>query len=171
MRISIRWFDPAHEVRHGEDKRAPESVPLAHDVYPHVWSIVRVLAGDGAQLITGAASERDGSIMFESSVGSLKVDARCGRNAGTRERKISVILEGGGTAGLDFTEEPGAAWLGRTTLPVDPRWGTAPRPVMAEVQAFLQQISSPMRNPQWAHLAANCVDSVTGAEALAAMLR
>jgi predicted dehydrogenase len=169
--ISIRWFDPAQEVRHGEAKLASDSVPLAHDVYPHLWSIVRVLTGNGPQVITDAVRERDGSIMFRSSVDSVKIDARCGRNAGARERKIYVVFENGEDASLDFTQEPGAARLGRTMLPVDPQWGTTPRPAMAEVQAFLLQISSSIRNLLWPHLAANSVDSVVGAEALAAMLR
>jgi predicted dehydrogenase len=168
--ISIRWFDPVHEVRYGEDKRAPDSVPLAHDIYPHLWSIARVLTDNGLQVITRAAREFDGSIVFESSAGSVKIDARCDRNASARERKISVVFQDGEIAGLDFTGEPGIGWLGREALSSDPQWGTTPRPAMAEVQAFLLQTSSPIRDPQWPHLAVNCLDSVTGAEALDAAL-
>jgi predicted dehydrogenase len=170
-RISIRWFDPVHEIRHGEDKRASVSVPLAHDIYPHLWSIVRVLTGNTLQIITRASKQFDGSIMFESSAGSVKIDAQCGRNAGARERKINLVFQNGEVASLDFTHEPGTAWLGSAMLPTDPQWGKTPRPVMAEVQAFLMQISSPIRDPQWSHLAANCFDSVIGAEALDAILR
>jgi hypothetical protein len=169
-RISIRWFDSAHEVRYGEDKRASVSVPLAHDIYPHIWSIVRVLTDDRLQVITRASREFDGSIVFESAAGSVKIDTRCGRNGSARERKISLVFQDGEIAGLDFTREPGVAWLGSAALPPDPRWGTTPRPAMAEVQAFLLQISSPIRDPQWPHLAANCFDSVIGAEVLDTML-
>jgi hypothetical protein len=41
---------------------------------------------------------------------------------------------------------------------------------MSEVRDFLAQLSSPARDPQWPHLAANCLDSVAGAEALSSRL-
>lgn len=166
MRISIRWFDPAHELRHGESKRADDSTPLAHDIYPHIWSIVRVLTGGGEQTIAVALKRTDGSISFESSAGPVKIDAQFGRYAVARERKINLVFQDGGTASLDFTQEPGEAMLGDAVLPPDPLWGKTPRPAMAEVADFLTQISSPVRDPEWPHLAANCLDSVIGAEAL-----
>jgi predicted dehydrogenase len=165
-RMSIRWFDPVHEVRYGATKRADDTTPLAHDLYPHVWSIVRVLTGAGVQIIVDASKQADGSISFQSSAGAVKIDARCGRHAGARKRHIIVVFQDGETAGLDFTEEPGTATLGDAALPPDPLWGKTPRPAMTEVRDFLAQISSPVRDPQWPHLAANCLDSVTGAEAL-----
>jgi predicted dehydrogenase len=166
VRISIRWFDPAHELRYGESKHADDSTPLAHDIYPHIWSIVRVLTGAMQQDIASASKHTDGSISFESSAGPVKIDAEFGRYAAARERKIDLVFQDGGTAGLDFTQEPGTAWLGNAALPPDPLWGKTPRPVMAEVADFLTQISSPIRDPEWPHLAANCFDSVIGAEAL-----
>jgi predicted dehydrogenase len=166
VRISIRWFDPAHELRYGESKRADDSTPLAHDIYPHIWSIVRVLTGAMQQNIASASKHTDGSISFESSAGPVKIDAQFGRYAAARERKINVVFQDGGTAGLDFTQEPGTAWLDNAALPRDPLWGKTPRPVMAEVADFLTQISSQMRDPEWPHLAANGFDSVIGAEAL-----
>jgi predicted dehydrogenase len=165
-RISIRWFDPAHEVRHGESKRADDSTPLAHDLYPHIWSIVHVLTGGPAQIIAGASKLADGSVSLESSSGPVKIDACCGRYAGVRERNVSLVFQDGGTAGLDFTQEPGTAALDHAALAPDPLWGKTPRPAMAEVQDFLTQISAHARDPKWPHLATNCFDSVVGAEAL-----
>jgi predicted dehydrogenase len=165
-RISIRWFDPVHEVRYGESKRADDSTPLAHDIYPHIWSIVRVLTGSVQQKIASASKHIDGSISFESSAGPVKIDAHFGRFAGARERKINVVFQDGETAGLDFTEEPGAATLGDAALPPDPVWGKTPRPAMVEVEDFLTQISPSERDPEWPHFAANGLDSVIGAEAL-----
>jgi predicted dehydrogenase len=165
-RISIRWFDPAHEVRYGESKRADDSTPLAHDIYPHIWSIVRVLTGGMQQNITSASKHTDGSISFQSSAGAVKIDARFGRFAGARERKINLVFQDGEKAGLDFTREPGEAMLGGAALPPDPLWGKTPRPAMAEVADFLTQISLPVRDLEWPHRAANCLDSVIGAETL-----
>ena len=169
-RIALRWFDPAHEMRHGESKHASNSTPLAHDLYPHIWSIVRVLTGCTAQTIDSALAQADGSISFESAAGVVKIDTRCGRYSAARERKIDLVFKDGGTAGLDFTQEPGTAMLDNVPLPPDPLWGHTPRPAMAEVQEFLARVSSPARDPAWPHSAVNCIDSVNGAEALQAKL-
>jgi hypothetical protein len=91
-------------------------------------------------------------------------------NAAARERKIDLVFQDGGTASLDFTQEPGSAMLGGIALPPDPLWGKTPRPAMTEVAEFLTQISSSERDPEWSHLAANCLDSVIGAETLLSRL-
>lgn len=169
-RISVRWFDPVHEVRHGEAKRADESTPLAHDIYPHIWSIVRVLTGAAEQMVTRASKQVDGSILFGSMAGGLDLDVHCGRNALARERKVNVLFQDGATASLDFTQEPGVARLGRTKLPPDLRWGKGPRPAMGEVRDFLAQVFSSARDQKWPHLAVHCLDSVIGAEMLQSTL-
>lgn len=170
-KITLRWFDPAYEVRHGESKHADDSTPLAHDLYPHIWSIVRVLTDCAEQTIVGASIQADGSISFESLAGAVKIEVGCGRYSAARERMIALVFQDGGTASLDFTQEPGAAMLDGVSLPPDPLWGQTPRPAMAEVQGFLTQVSSPTRDLAWLHLAANCFDSVAGAETLHSKLR
>ncbi len=170
-RIAIRWFDPAHELRHGESKRVDDSTPLVHDLYPHIWSIVRVLTGCAEQSIGDASTQADGSIAFKSTAGAVTVEARCGRYSAARERKIGLVFQDGGTASLDFTQEPGEALLDNVSLPPDPLWGQTPRPVMAEVREFLTRVSSRTYDPVWSHLAVNCCDSVVGAEALYSKLR
>jgi predicted dehydrogenase len=169
--ISIRWFDPANEVRHGESKKTDTRTPIVHDLYPHIWSIVRVLTGSVRQGASSASVQSDGSVVFESLTGSVAVRADCGRNAASRERRIDLAFRDGGSASFDFAQEPGVAMLDRTALPPDPRWGKSPRPAMAEVMDFLKQVSSPSRDETWPHLAANCIDSVTGAESLNGQLR
>ncbi|MCX7309039.1 MAG: Gfo/Idh/MocA family oxidoreductase [Afipia sp.] len=169
-RIALRWFDPAHEVRNGESKHANDLTPLAHDLYPHIWSIVCVLTGCTEQTIGIALTQADASIAFASSAGDVKIDTRCGRHSAARERKIDLVFEDGGTANFDFTQEPGSGTMDNVPLSPDPQWGTTPRPAMAEVQEFLKQVSSPVRDPAWSHSAASCFDSVTGAEVLHAKL-
>ena len=165
-RIALRWFDPAHEVRHGESKHANDLTPLAHDLYPHIWSIVCLLTGCTEQTIDIALTQADASIAFESSAGDVKIDTRCGRHSAARERKIDLVFEDGGAASFDFTKEPGRGTMDNVPLSPDPQWGLTPRPAMAEVQEFLKQVSSPVRDPAWSHSAASCFDSVTGAEVL-----
>jgi len=164
--IEIRWFDAAHEVRHGERKAAYNRTPIVHDVYPHIWSIVRVLTGCDQQVIEDGSRIQQHNLSFRSWALGVRVLAYCGRLAGARERKIKLDFCDGGTASLDFTEEPGRGSLDNAPLPSDQRWGIEPRPVMAEVRDFLEQVSSPLPDRTWPHLAENCIDSVIGAEAL-----
>lgn len=171
VHISIRWFDPANEVRHGETKQTDTRTPIIHDLYPHIWSIVCVLTGCDRQVTSSASVQPDGSVMLETLAGAVVVRANCGRGAAARERKIDLAFRDGGSANLDFTQEPGVAMLDRVALSPDPEWEKSPRPVMTEVMDFLKQIALPQRDDTWPHLAANCIDSVTGAEILNRQLR
>ena len=168
--IEIRWFDAAHEVRYGERKAADKQTPIVHDVYPHIWSIVRVLTGCDRQVIEDGSRIQQHNLAFRSWALGVRVLAYCGRQAGVRERKIKLDFRDGGIASLDFTNEPGQSRLDNAPLPSDPRWGIEPRPVMAEVRDFIEQISSPLPDRTWPHLAENCIDSVIGAEALDVLL-
>jgi predicted dehydrogenase len=166
IRISIRWFDAGNETRYGEAKQLDDTTPIVHDVYPHVWSIVRVLTGSGEHKANVVSARADQSVSFELIAGSAKIEAHCGRRAEIRERKIDVVFSDGSSASFDFTHEPGKGILDGASLPSDPAWGTTPRPVMAEVREFLEQVFSASRNREWPHLASNCIDSVVGAEVL-----
>lgn len=169
--MAIRWFDPAQEQRYGEIKTADHSVPLAHDIYPHIWSIVRALTDCEQQTIVDAKTSSDGTLSIASTAGAISVESACGRNAMARERTAQVTFQNGGVATLDFTEEPGRLTRDGIALPPDPLWGKTPTPAMAEVKEFLHLTSQPTRDPIWPHLAANCVDSVVGAEILQGRLR
>ncbi|MBI3699897.1 MAG: Gfo/Idh/MocA family oxidoreductase [Afipia sp.] len=168
-RIAIRWFDSAGEVRYGEAKRADNSVPLVHDVYPHIWSILRVLIGPATA--TGySAKEAGGVTRIALSMDQINVEALLGRGARARERKISIAFADGGSADLDFTDEPGTSSVDGVWLKPDPGWPAALRPVMAEVKEFLRQASLPSPDDAWPQRAANCLDSVIGAEVLNSQL-
>jgi predicted dehydrogenase len=169
-RIEIQWFDPAHEVRHGERKRSDGKIPIVHDLYPHVWSIVRVLTDCDRQIIVSAAKQLQHRLSFHSSAFDVMVAAQCDRRADARARKVDLAFRDGGSASLDFTEEPGYAMLDHVPLARDSSWGKEPRPVMAEVRDFLDQISLQSYDKTWPHLAENCIDSVIGAEALDSLL-
>lgn len=165
-RISIDWFDPAHEVRYGEIKQTNNATPLAHDVYPHIWSLVNVMTGCARQTVVTVSKQTADSISFKLLADSVVVYVRCGRRAPMRERKINLNLKDGGEASLDFAQEPGIGMLDKLILSPDPLWGKGPRPAMAEAEDFLRQISATVRDQKWPHLAVNCLDSVAGAQAL-----
>jgi predicted dehydrogenase len=166
LRMSIRWFDAGNEIRYGEAKQIDDATPIVHDVYPHVWSIVRVLTGCDEYKANVVSARADRSVSFELMAGSAKVEAQCGRRAEIRERKIDIVFSDGSSASFDFAHEPGKGILDGASLPSDPAWGKTPRPAMAEVREFLEQVFSVSRNREWPHLASNCIDSVVGAEFL-----
>jgi predicted dehydrogenase len=164
--IAIRWFDRDQEYRYGEIKRADHSTPIVYDIYPHIWSIVRLMTDYTEQRVTGVSVPKAGVVSFQSQAGGVMIEAECRRSAQTRERIIQVKFSDGGLASLDFAHEPGISTLDGIPLPADPLWGSSPTPLMAEVKEFFNQISLPSRNPKWAPLAGNCLDSVVGAETL-----
>jgi predicted dehydrogenase len=165
-RISIRWFDPDQEQRYGEIKRPDHSTPLVHDVYPHIWSLVRAITDCTEQIIESVSMNAIGGISIKSLAGDVSVAADCNRSAKARERSIEITFPDGRMAALDFTQEPGVSTLDGAPLEPDPSWSTGLTPVMAEIREFFTQIALPARNANWAPLAENCLDSVTGAEIL-----
>ena len=164
--IAIRWFDVDEEHRYGEIKRTDHSIPIVHDVYPHIWSIVRTLTGCTEQRIKNASMREVGTVSIDSRAGGVIVEAQCRRGAKARERTILIRFLDGGAAVLDFTTEPGTSTLDGVPLPPDPMWNKGPTPVMAEMKEFLNQVSLLSRNLNWTSLAGNCLDSVAGAETL-----
>jgi predicted dehydrogenase len=164
--IAIRWFDPDHDWRHGELKRPDHSTPIVHDIYPHIWSLVRAITDCTEQRIESVSASRGGGISIKSLAGEVAVDAECNRSATARQRSIDITFRDGGRATLDFTQEPGISTLDDVPLQPDPSWGTGLTPVMREIWEFLDQTSSPARKAKWAPLAKSCIDSVTGAEIL-----
>jgi len=107
-----------------------------------------------------------GGISIKSLAGDVSVAADCNRSAKARERSIEITFPDGRMAALDFTQEPGVSTLDGAPLEPDPSWSTGLTPVMAEIREFFTQIALPARNANWAPLAENCLDSVTGAEIL-----
>jgi len=164
--IAIRWSDADDEYRYGETKLVDRSTSIIHDVYPHIWSIVRSLTDCTQQKIKNVSMRESGAISIETQAGGVIVEAQCCRGAKARERKIAIRFLDDGSATLDFTQEPGIATLDGILLPSDPLWGTGLTPVMAEVKEFLNQVSLRSRDPEWGPLAENCLDSVAGAEIL-----
>lgn len=165
-RISIRWFDPDKEQRYGEMKRTDHLVSLAHDIYPHIWSIVKALTDCEHQIIVDCQSIGAAYMSVMSQAGEVSIQSECGRNAQARERLVQIDLKNGDVVRFDFTEEPGHLARNGIALPSDPLWGKTPRPVMAEAQEFLRLASNSSVDTNWPHLAARCVDSVVGAEIL-----
>jgi predicted dehydrogenase len=164
--IRVRWCDPEQEIRYGEEKRANHSAPLAHDLFPHFWSIIYALTDTKEMDIDEVTRYPNGAVRFSSRAELVRCDALFHRGADARVRFIEVAFADGGVATIDFTQEPGVSTCDDAALPVDPTWGTAPRPLIREVSRFFECIANPSDDGGWPQLASNCIDSVAGAEIL-----
>jgi predicted dehydrogenase len=105
--IEFLWHDPILEERYGELKRPDQSVSIALDVVPHLWSILRVLVSADANLtmVLADVSCGGGEIEIEFKIGSARGTARLSRCAARRGRSI-LLRANGASAKLDFSEDP-----------------------------------------------------------------
>lgn len=162
-RITISWFDPAEEVRYGEIKRTDPTHSKAHDLYPHVWAVLTALTGKRRHDVGNVAWMPGGIVEFETRSGTVPALTQLSRRADRRARIVSVQLEDGASAVLDFSHEPGTITLNGVTQNADPSWGQGGTPLMVEVRAFLDAAEGKGACPQRAD---ECLGSVVGAEML-----
>lgn len=167
----VIWHDPNAEVRYGEIKQPDFSTPKIHDVFPHIWSILRVLFPNAAVVVEDAQCEADGAAVVLLSVNGIQFRIMLDRRANERSRRIELALADGGTADLDFTVEPGSPHLDGVVCPSDPEWGKLPSPLTLELAAFLGSIDRPGDTHLFPTMARNVVDSVHAACTAAAKLR
>lgn len=166
--IEIDWLDPAEELRYGERKRADIGVSKAHDLYPHIWAILSKLTGKREFTVGDVAWKSGGLVQIDIAVAGVKATAHLSRRAERRVRMISVGFADGGSASLDATVEPGTVVIDGAVRESDPHWGAASRPLLNEVRGFFSAIES--GSSDWPQLAHHCLDSVAGAERVAAAL-
>lgn len=167
-RIATTWFDPAEEVRYGEVKRTDPTHSKAHDLYPHVWAVLTVLTGRRDHDVENAAWMPGGIVEFKTRSGEVPALTQISRRATSRARIVSVQFEDGGSAILDFTQEPGTITLNGAVQNADPCWGQGGTPLMIEVRTFLAAAEGRETCPQRADA---CLGSVIGAEVLEMKLR
>jgi predicted dehydrogenase len=154
--VSLDWFDPVVEFRHGGEKRRDPYTSIFHDILPHVWSILRVLTQAEATQTRGVAV-RGLQVELELSIVDTEVVVRMDRHAERRLRRISIDMTEGGNVQLDFTIEPGRAILDGVRQEECQDWKRMPSPVAGELRAFRDAITSGIEP---VHAASLCIDSV-----------
>lgn len=163
----VRWFDPEFDSRYGTAKFADLSTHKVHDVFPHIWAILRVVVpGESVTVLDSEARPR-GAVSAQLRCGETRVVAEFGRRAETRRRQVTLGFADGGSAELDFTSEPGSVTVDGRPQPSDPGWDASPRPLTAEITGFLGAIGDPAAAEAWPLHARRCLDSVTCAAQLA----
>lgn len=164
VKAQLTWFDCETETRYGAVKRADVTVSKVHDVFPHLWAILRVLFSKHAVEVVDVKSLEHGDAELILGVGDISVRAHISRRAPARSRCIEVEFNDGGAARLDFTVEPGKVSIDGHGFASDPDWGRTMTPLAAEVSSFLAVIKDTSRASNWKCLARNVVGSVVGAE-------
>lgn len=167
----LTWLDPETEQRYGEMKRADLSTPKIHDIYPHLFAILRVLVPGASPQIHHAYSAPLGAARLSLSVGDSAVTVELSRRAPQRVRRIDLVFADGGSASLDFTQEPGTVTIDGHQCESDPDWAIGPSPLAVETASFLAVLDNAGAASTWPCLAANVMGSVTGAVETASKLR
>jgi predicted dehydrogenase len=163
----LTWFDVENEIRYGEMKKADIWTNKVHDVFPHLWTILRVFFPCVRPAVRNAAIGPLGAIALTLDAGAVAIQAELGRRAPARARRIALRFADGGNALLDYTCEPGTIEVDGKAVTPDPAWAKGQSPLMAEIAAFFRACAHPEDAARWPCRAANVLDSVTGALAAA----
>jgi predicted dehydrogenase len=158
--LRLHWFDPATESRYGDVKYTDINTHKVDEILPHLWSIIAVLTGTRYLDILSVASSRSEEIMLTLVGDGTRVEARFGRRAAARVRRVELSFGDGGVAELDFAQEPGLAVIDGRSNPDDGSWETELRPLAAVHSNFLDQLSdvgSARQSPISAHSCLNTV--------------
>jgi hypothetical protein len=162
--LRLRWFDPPFEIRGGEAKAADLTVSKVHDIFPHLWSILKVLRPSGDFGRFEVEPGQDGALSVRSLWGGTPVQLAFGRRGERRERLVEADFADGGSAKLDFATEPGTVVVDGKARAPDPSWERTRRPLATELGSFLRAARDGSRD--WPLAASRCIGSVRGAVAL-----
>ena len=139
--IAIEWHDAESEVRWGGSKRYDHNINVIQDVFPHIWSLIRMVVADASLQLRRADSFHGGRYaLLTLFAGAIEILASIQRGAGSRRRTLRVTTARG-IADMDFTTEPGRAYLGDRLIDVATGFAS---PLMRELSYFLNPFSDPV---------------------------
>jgi predicted dehydrogenase len=163
--LRIVWLDPVAEERYGEKKQADIGTHRCLDIYPHIWSILRVLSGQAKITVRSAAPVHDqpGALELSIAAGSTPATAALSRRAPGRARIVEITCHNGRLLRLDFSHEPGTLSIDGTPSEFESGWETSPRPLSAAIGGFLDVADNPAQAGGWQLAAQDCMGHLTGA--------
>lgn len=130
----IDWGDAASEMRHGERKQHDASLNVAWDVFPHIWSILRLFVPEGAiRLLDAGWIDYGQGIKANLEIDRTQIKVAMTRRAERRTRHVIVTGADWG-AEIDFATEPGNATMNGTPADVATDFAS---PLARELSAFL----------------------------------
>lgn len=138
--VDILWTDPGEEGRYGETKSFDPFTPIAADVFPHVWSLLRILLPEGDFSVETVDAKSGGACI---EVVLTSADTIChatlARLSDARRRRVTVVVEEN-TFELDFAVEPGVVRTPNGEFTGDPDWSPASSPLRTEIAHFFRAI-------------------------------
>lgn len=162
--VHLAWLDCEMEDRHGQVKRANFGMPLFHDVFPHLWTILQVLFPNCAVAVEDVDVHAGGNVCVRMMADGLSITASITRRSRSRSRGVVLGFQDGGMAAIDFGIEPGRITLDERPAPSDSAWGNTLTPLASEVAHFLAAVANPSLASQLPCLARKVLDTVSGAE-------
>ncbi len=117
--IRILWSDPAHELRHGSQKRNHSEISLLEDLLPHMVSILKVLLPEATLRIDAAHMTATAGEMVLSDGTGRRCDFVCSKEAEQRLRLVQIDCKGAPVT-LDFSAEPQIIFNGNKVVPLPP---------------------------------------------------
>jgi predicted dehydrogenase len=160
--IAIDWLDPWTEQRYGELKLGDVYTDIAHDMWPHCWSILRLLLPQQPMraIETVEYDPLDG-VRVVAQHDYCRSEVRLMRRHGLRERCIRFNDQ---EAVLNFGQEPGTTLIDGV-LRVNQWHGQ--RPLTRALRSFVEAVQGDIALSDWPIAAANCLDAIRTAQEIA----
>jgi predicted dehydrogenase len=168
-KVDIQWYDPGVEIRHGRVKCTDITTNKIHDIFPHKWTLTKVLMRDEQIQANSVLVKGDNVTTVNMVCGGVLVSAQITRWADSRTRIIRVYLKDGRIAELDFTTEPGKANIDGEKYDLKESWLRNPSPLTRELKSVICSLDSDGTVPS-AIAAEHFLECVRLAEELAQML-
>jgi predicted dehydrogenase len=137
--LSFAWADGVADMRRGEVKSYDAAVTLFDDTLPHIVPMLGSLKFGDLSLDTVAVRRGGAELTIEARLDGCSVALSLARDASGRQRLIEIETDGG-TATLDFSNEPGIIRTPGVTRNGDQSWNSAPRPLATMLTAFLAAV-------------------------------
>jgi predicted dehydrogenase len=164
-RLSFTWIDGPADIRRGEVKSYDAGVTLFDDILPHVVPVLGSLTFGDLSLKAVAVRRGGADLTIEARSDGRSAELNLARDGSGRKRLIAIETDGG-TATLDFANEPGFIRAPGVAYDGDPLWDSAPRPLAAMLTAFLAAVEGqPLDvrlSPAHAMAAGSFADAVRG---------
>lgn len=142
--ISVRWSDPAAEVRHGETKGIDAGIGVVEEIAPHIASLLSAVIGGSSHRVDRAEFARGGlSVMLKGQWNGAALDVSLERQSARRERVVVVCDHKGREARLDFSTEPGVMTAASASRSADPDWSGRPSPLTRQLLDFIATCRGP----------------------------
>jgi len=137
--LTFTWVDGRDELHRGEVKSYDAGVTLFDDVLPHIVPMLGSLKFGDPSLRAVAVRRGGAEITIEVRSDESPATLNLARDGSGRQRLIEIEADGG-TAALDFSNEPGFIRAPSFARSGDPLWDSAPRPLAAMLTAFLAAV-------------------------------